>query len=150
MKRQERIEELTKAMKSFTKENYQKEELLPEMLELQRELITLTFNDTHAEQGKLRIWDVEDHLKKLNEERGHVADVELAAFVEGSKILCNTIKAEMSGNAGEFKAFRSIETIRSIIFCNRFSTPIIRNLPYKTHCISTYGCSCGIQSSISI
>lgn len=112
MKRQERIEELVGAMKSFAKDRYQREEVLPEMLELQRELIALTFNGEHAEQGRLRIWDVEAHLEKLNAERGHVADAELAVFMEGSKVLCNAIKAEMSGNAGEFKAFRSIETLR--------------------------------------
>lgn len=112
MKRQERIEEIISTIKSFAKERYQKEEVLPEMLELQRELVALTFNGEHAEQGRLRIWDVEAHLEKMNAERGHIADAELTVFMEGSKILCNAIKAEMSGNAGEFKAFRSIETLR--------------------------------------
>lgn len=112
MEIQERIEELVGSMKSFAKDRYQKEEVLPEMFELQKELISLTFNDNHAEQANLRIWDVEAHLEKLNEERGHIADAELEVFKEGSKILCNAIKAEMSGSAGEFKAFRSIETIR--------------------------------------
>ena len=38
MKRQERIDELVNSMKSFAKDRYQKEEVLPEMLELQKEL----------------------------------------------------------------------------------------------------------------
>ena len=112
MKNHERINTIIKAMPSFSKELYSKDELLPELLEIQKELVALTFNDEHAENARLRIWDVENHLEKLNNDRGHVADEELKKFMEGCKIICNSIKSEMSGNAGEYKAFRSIEMIR--------------------------------------
>lgn len=112
MTKETRIKEIISKMQSFSKPVYYKAELLPEYLDLQNELTTLTYNDSHAETGKLRIWDVENHLEKLNEECGHVADEELEAFKQDSKIICNAIKSEFSGNAGEFKALRSLETLR--------------------------------------
>ena len=112
MTKENRIKEIIEAIKAFRKALYYKPELLPEYLELQKELINLTFNDVHAENGRLRIWDVENHFEKLNEEYGHVADKELKDFKEMSKNICNAIKSEFSGGAGEFKAFRSLETLR--------------------------------------
>ena len=119
MTKENRIKEIIGAMQSFKKDAYHKEELLPEYLELQKELINLTFNDGHAENGKLRIWDVENHLEKLNEECGHIADEELNVFKEDSKFICNAIKSEFSGNAGEYKAFRSLAgDVDQFLFCN--------------------------------
>lgn len=111
--RTERVNELKASMKSFGKEKYQKAELLDEMFALQQEIVSLTFNQDHAALAELRIWDVEKHLEQMNEELGNVADEELQRFIEGSKILCNLIKAEISGNRGEAKAFRTLEYIKS-------------------------------------
>lgn len=125
MTKETRIKEIISAMQSFRKDAYHKEELLPEYLELQKELINLTFNDSHAENGKLRIWDVENHLEKLNEECGHIADEELEVFKEDSKFICNAIKSEFSGNAGEYKAFRSLETLRC-------KNKVMKNIEFKS------------------
>ena len=125
MTKEIRIKEIISAMQSFSKDAYHKEELLPEYLELQKELINLTFNDSQAENGKLRIWDVENHLEKLNEECGHIADEELEVFKEDSKFICNAIKSEFSGNAGEYKAFRSLETLRC-------KNKIMKNIEFKS------------------
>lgn len=125
MTKENRIKEILNSMQSFKKEAYRKEELLPEYFELQKEMINLTFNDNHAENGKLRIWDVENHFEKLNEEYGHVADEELKAFKEERKIFSNTIKSELSGNAGEYKAFRSLETLRC-------KNKIMKNIEFKS------------------
>lgn len=108
-----RIEELMEGMSSFGKENYHKSELLGEMFALQQEMVELTFNDEHTATADLKIWDVEKHLEQLNEEYGHVADKELQRFMEGSKTLCNLIKAEISGNRGEYKAFKTLEYLQS-------------------------------------
>ena len=62
MTKENRIKEILSLMQSFKKETYHKDELLPEYFELQKEMINLTFNDNHAENGKLRIWDVENHF----------------------------------------------------------------------------------------
>lgn len=113
MMRASRIEELMSAMKSFGNEKYEKSELLTEMLTLQREIVELTFNDEHASTADLKIWDVERHLEQMNQNCGNVADKELQNFKNGSKTLCNLIKAEISGARGEAKAFRTLQKIRS-------------------------------------
>jgi len=107
-----RIDEILKEMKSFKKTLYNKQEVLPELFALQDELVNLTFNDNHAENSNFRIWDVEDHLEKLNENCGYIADELLAQFKSDCKIICNIIKAEKSGQAGENKAFKALETLR--------------------------------------
>ena len=107
-----RINEITDQITAFSKDAYYREELLPELLELQKQLINLVFNDTHAEIGRLRIWDVERHLEQMNEDCGHVGDELLNQVIANCKIICNMIKSEFSGNAGERKAFWSIDTIR--------------------------------------
>ena len=107
-----RVEELIDAMKAFNKETYNKQELLPEMFKLQEEMVKLTFAREHAENAELRIWDVENHLIKMNEDNGYVADDMIRRFCEMSKIFSNLIKAEISGNRGEMKAFRALGYIK--------------------------------------
>ncbi len=109
-----RVNELMAAMKnSFSEETYHKSERLGEMLKLQNEIVNLTFNDEHVDSANLRIYDVENHLEKLNESCGNIADIELQRFKEGSKNLCNMIKAELSGCKGETMAFRKLESLQS-------------------------------------
>lgn len=106
-----RIEEIETSMNSFTTELYNKSEVLPELLKLQSELVDLTFNGNHAENASLKLWNVVAHLEKLNEECDHPADKELKKFKEDSSIITNTIMAEISGQKGENKAFKSLETL---------------------------------------
>ena len=113
MTRTERIEEMMEAMKSFGKDKYQKNELLNEMFALQKEIVELTFNGEHASTADLKIWDVERHLEQMNQDCGNVADEALQRFKNGSKTLCNLIKAEISGARGETKAFRTLQYIRN-------------------------------------
>ena len=109
----QRIEELMNAMKSFGKEAYYKRELLDEMLKLQGEIVALTFNEDHASTADLKLWDVEKHLEQMNQDCGNVVDEELGRFEEGCKFLCNLIKAEISGNRGEYKAFRTLNFLQT-------------------------------------
>ena len=111
MMNEKRVNEIISQITAFSKDTCTKSEFLPELLKLQKELIDLTFNAEHAENGDLRLWDVERHLRKMNDERGHVADDELARFVKGSKVVCNNISAEFSGNAGEQKVFRALDNL---------------------------------------
>lgn len=108
-----RVDEMMASMKSFSKDKYQKNELLTEMFALQQEIIGLTFNGVHVSRADLKIWDVEKHLEQFNQNCGNVADEELQRFKEGSKTLCNLIKAEIFGNRGEAKAFRTLQYIHS-------------------------------------
>lgn len=107
-----RAQEIVNAMNTFGKATYHRSEVLPELFALQQEVISLTFNEEHADQGSLRIWDVERHLEQMNADLGGVADEELQRFEAGCKDLCNMIKAEISGSKGESKAFRSLERLR--------------------------------------
>jgi hypothetical protein len=109
----QRFEELMAGMNSFGKECYHKSELLNELLSLQREIVELTFNGEHAATADLKIYDVEKHLEQLNDECGHIADEELQQFENGCKTLCNLIRAEISGNKGEYKAFKTLEYLHS-------------------------------------
>ncbi len=108
-----RVNELKASMKSFGKDAYYKNELLDEMFSLQSDIVTLTFNEDHADTANLKIWDVERHLEQMNENCGNVADEELRRFKSGSWKLCNLIKAEISGNRGEYKAFRNLGNLKS-------------------------------------
>lgn len=108
-----RVNEMMATMKSFSKDKYQKDELLAEMFALQQEIVGLTFNGEHASTADLKIWDVERHLEQLNQDCGNVADEELQRFKEGSEMFCSLIKAEVSGNRGETKAFRTLQYIHS-------------------------------------
>lgn len=108
-----RVNEIMASLKSFSKDKYQKAELLTEMLALQQEIVELTFSGEHASTADLRIWDVERHLEQLNQDCGNVANEELQRFKEGSKTFINLIKAEISGNRGEEKAFRTLQYIRA-------------------------------------
>lgn len=103
-----RVNELMASMNSFGKEAYHKSELLDEMFALQSEIVSLTFNEDHTATADLKIWDVERHLEQLNADCGNAADAELEKFKGGCKVLCNLIKAEISGNRGEYKAFRTL------------------------------------------
>ena len=107
----ERVNEILMDMTAFRKETFQREEILDELLELQKNLVNAAFSEDHAGKGSLRIWDVEKHLERLNSERGNIANAELEVFEEKCKFICNLIKAEISGRNGEDKAFRALDVI---------------------------------------
>lgn len=119
----ERIHEITSRMTSFPELRIHRSDLLAELLKLQEEICKETFNGVHVENSKLRIWDVQAHLDKLNEERGHMADEELRTFKKGCRILAKEISSEITGSAGEYKAARSLEIIR----CKK---RILRNIEF--------------------
>lgn len=91
MTNEKRVNEIVSQITAFSKDTYNKSEFLPELLKLQKELIDLTFN---AENGDLRLWDVERHLRKMNDERGHVADNEPEIIQEETKEPENNIETK--------------------------------------------------------
>ena len=99
-----RVTEIATSFKSFTKEAYHKTEVLPELFELQAELVEKTFTES-SNTAELKIWDVERRLDEMNSECGGIVTEQLEAFKKDCKYICNLIKAEMSGNRGEIKAF---------------------------------------------
>lgn len=112
MSKETRMNEILSQITAFGKETCTKTEYLPELLKLQQEMVCLTFNNDHAENADLRLWNVVEHFTELNEERGHIADEELEKFKQDCKKICNTIIAEISGNSGEQKVFQALNTLR--------------------------------------
>ena len=55
-----RMTEILNNMHCCAKDLYRRDEMLPEMNGLEKEMINLTFNQDHADQGGLWIRDVED------------------------------------------------------------------------------------------
>lgn len=104
-----RMEELLTSIQAFNKPTYLKKELLDEMLLLQREIVSLTFNDTHASGAELRLWNVVKHFEQLNEQCGHVADDEMIKFKNDCYEVNNLIRGQISGNYGENKVFWKLD-----------------------------------------
>ena len=106
-----RVTEIATSFKSFMKDTYHKTEVLPELFALQSELVEKTFEEGTA-TSELKIWDVERRLDEMNAECGGVATIQIESFKKDCKYICNLIKAEISGNRGETKAFDSLSRIR--------------------------------------
>ncbi len=117
---EKRVQELMSGMNSCSKDAYYKSEVLDELLALQREMVSLTFNGDHAATADLKIYDVERHLKRLNRETGQKANELLTQFMAESADFSNLIKSEISGRAGEARAFRALEDVqtRTVILKN--------------------------------
>lgn len=105
-----RVTEIAASFTSFTKDAYHKTEVLPELFALQTELVEKTFAES-SETSELKIWDVERRLDGMNVECGSIVTEQLEAFKKDCKYICNLIKAEISGNRGEMKAFDSLSRI---------------------------------------
>ena len=136
-----RVEELIKGLKAFGKETYQKSELLPEMMELQQEMVNLTFNDVHASTADLRIYDIERYFEQLNNDCWGAANEELKKFKEGCKTFSNLIKAEVSGNRGEYKAFRTLEELKT-------DNRVIKNVELHEYSLNHEGCKVEIDALV--
>lgn len=108
---QNRANEILSQITAFSEESYTKAEYLPELMKLQEEIVNLTFNGEHAEEAKLRLWDVGKHLEMLNAECGGKVDKELSDFIQTSKKIGNEISAEISGNKGERIVFSALNNL---------------------------------------
>ena len=107
-----RMTEILNNMHCCAKDLYRRDEMLPEMNGLEKEMINLTFNQDHADQGGLWIRDVEDHLTKLNEENGGIASEELQQFVTDCIDFTNFRKGIISGYKGEEVTFNKLNELK--------------------------------------
>lgn len=108
----ERVKEIINNLKAFDKESYRRDELLPELMKLQTEMVEMTFNEEHAFLSNLKIWDVKNHLVHLNNECGNVADEEIQKFSDEVYDYSNMIRGIISGNRGEAKVFDILNTYK--------------------------------------
>jgi hypothetical protein len=109
----ERINEIETSMKAMTKDTYYKKEVLRELLDIQQEMVNLTFDERHAENMNLRLTDVVKHMEMKNQEYGNVAEEALQKFKDGCKDVSSMIGREIAGTTGEKFAFRSLETLKT-------------------------------------
>ena len=107
---QEKINTLMKEMNAFKKEFYYREEVLSEMFELQKEMVTLVFGK-QDEYSKLRIWDIEDNFRERNEALGNPFPDELLEFEADSKEFCTTLKGMIAGEKGERQTGYALEKV---------------------------------------
>ena len=125
-----RIEIIISQITAFSKEKYFKEELLEELLKLQAELVELVYNDEHAKQAELRIWNVIKQLELLNKQRGDKYSEEVEKVINQLKYIGNLISAEVSGIKGEKKTFHNLLNMN----CKKI---IKQNVEFKDDIITT-------------
>lgn len=112
MKNNERVNEIRNQMTSFSEKGYQRKELLREYFRLQEEILRIVLGGKYIENGNQRIWDAGNYLKMLNEQSGNPADEELNQFLSDSYNISNIIKGIVSGDKGEDKAKKSLDTLK--------------------------------------
>lgn len=108
-----RVENILKTFKSFQEEEYSKDDLISEYLQLEKEIVNLTFNKEHAENADLQLYDVQKHLINLNEQCEGIISNELNQFIPLNTNIRNNIKKYKSGYKGERKVFNVLETLKS-------------------------------------
>lgn len=106
-----RHNEIKSKIKAFSKEAYRNEELLGELFQFQQEIVNLTFEESHAENMNLRIYDVHQHLEAKNQELGAVSDEDIQKLKVYCKEFSSMIGREVAGNSGEKRVFKTLENL---------------------------------------
>lgn len=108
----QRIQEIENQLTAFSNKRYSKEEILPELLLLQKQMAAVAFNVSLEETNGLKLIDISKRLEQLNVDCGSIANETVDEFIAGSKAISHLIKAEVSGIKGEKQAYKSLQTIR--------------------------------------
>ena len=118
---EEKLNLIFAKLTAFSRAKYLKADVEAELRKLQHEILVIVFDEAHALNAHLTIWDAYNHLAQINAERGGIADEILAEFKEQCKIFSNLIRAEISGNKGENHTAHRLSFLHGI---NR----IVRNI----------------------
>lgn len=126
---EEKLNMVLAKLTAFSREKYLKADIEAEFRKLQQEILTLVFDEDHALNARLTIWDAYNHLAQINEERGDVASALLHEFWLQCKTFSNLIRAEISGNKGENMTAQRLsflhgihKIIRNLQLSNQFGT----------------------------
>lgn len=92
-------EGLLSSLKGLSKGIYSREELLPEMEQLEREMAQIVFEDESIEG--MHLSDIMDQMNVMNDLSGNRASVELKRLSKLFDAFSNLIRAEQSGMFGE-------------------------------------------------
>lgn len=109
---QEKVNEVLNGFKSFQKLKYCKADMEVELRALQKELLSLVFDEEHILNSNLKIWDAFNQLSAENKEKNGIATELLEVLKEDCKMFSNLIRAEISGNWGENQVFHRLTGLK--------------------------------------
>lgn len=113
MMTENRVSEILDSLESFSKDAYGHKDMLGELLELQDEIVSITFNEKHAASANLKIRDVVKHLEALNKQTGYSAGRNFASFKASAKTMEKQIKAAVSDKRGEYMTYTSLRRMKT-------------------------------------
>lgn len=101
---------MASSFEACSKSAYHKSEILPELLNLQAEMVKAAFPEmSNEERASLRLWDIVDRLEAASASKRGKGAAEIAEFKQSCKTIGNMIAAEISGKRGEEATFNRLE-----------------------------------------
>lgn len=107
-------ESLLSSLKGLSKDVYSREELLPQMDQLEKEMAMMVFEDgLDIPSEYVHMSYIMKHLHIMNNEAGNVADDELKKLSRLSNVFSNHVRAQQSGMTGENKVEQYLGYMKS-------------------------------------
>lgn len=105
------VEQYMDQMNAGHKEVYNKEEVFPELKEIQKEIVNVVLGEASEES---RIYEAKHFIIDRNEELGNVlSETEMQEFIDGCENLANMIRKSISYESGLRKAAWSIDKLQT-------------------------------------
>lgn len=107
-------ESLLSSLKGLSKDVYSREELLPEMVQLEKEMAKIVFEDgLDIPAEYVHMSYIMKHLHEMNNVAGNVADQELKRLSRLASIFSNHVRAQQSGITGEDRVEQYLDYMKS-------------------------------------
>ena len=107
-------ESLLSSLKGLSKDVYSREELLPEMDQLEKEMAQIVFEDgLDIPAEYVHKSYIMKHLHEMNNVAGNVADQELKRLSRLASIFSNHVRAQQSGITGEDRVEQYLDYMKS-------------------------------------
>jgi len=107
-------ESLLSSLKGLSKDVYSREELLPEMDQLEKDMAQIVFEDgLDIPAEYVHMSYIMKHLHEMNNAAGNVADQELKRLSRLASIFSNHVRAQQSGITGEDRVEQYLDYMKS-------------------------------------
>ena len=107
-------ESLLSSLKGLSKDVYSREELLPEMDQLEKEMAQIVFEDgLDIPAEYVHMSYIMKHLHEMNNVAGNVADQELKRLSRLASIFSNHVRAQQSGITGEDRVEQYLDYMKA-------------------------------------
>lgn len=107
-------ESLLSSLKGLSGDVYSREELLPEMDQLEKEMAQIVFEDgLDIPAEYVHMSYIMKHLHEMNNVAGNVADQELKRLSRLASIFSNHVRAQQSGITGEDRVEQYLDYMKS-------------------------------------